>query len=215
MKVAYLHGLESTMPNQDKLSVLESRAKYVYAPTIDYRNPDTFDILLSEIKDKKIDFIVGSSVGGWFAYNISTILGVPTLLFNPAVHNRSINPKVRSGNKNSYHTIVLGTNDKVINPEVSKEWILNNIRKGFKIYNEDIGHRIPTDIFKKYYMMCIDNKLKVSENMSKVRLKTFEAFVAEISGEIFEPKRGVPIVFNKDKHPELAKEIYELKEIAY
>jgi hypothetical protein len=44
----------------------------------------------------------------------------------------------------------------------------------------------------------------------------FEDFINEkTSGEIFKPKRNKPVVFDKDKYPEIAQEIYDLIQVAY
>ncbi len=88
-------------------------------------------------------------MGGFFAYQLSTLLGVPTLLFNPAVHGRSINPPVKTGNLKVHHTLVLGEKDDIIDPFITSRWFKDNKEDTFINY-ERIGHRIPGDIFNKW-----------------------------------------------------------------
>lgn len=150
MKIAYLHGLESSInPEDPKIIWLNDNFKDVYTPTIDYKNPGSFKTILRTIKNMDPDCIVGSSMGGYFAYLIGSKLGIKTVLFNPAVVGRSFDPVVddidtkgRNG-----HNLFLGKNDKVING--------NDIRKffgdsGMANVNTDYyngGHRVPADVF--------------------------------------------------------------------
>ena len=83
MRVAFFHGLESPAIS-DKTVALEKLFDYVYDPAMDYKDSGLFNKVLAEVKKQKIDLLIGSSMGGWFAYCISTLTGIPTLLFNPA-----------------------------------------------------------------------------------------------------------------------------------
>jgi hypothetical protein len=96
-----------------------------------------------------IDLLIGSSMGGYFAYCLSTHLGVKTLLFNPAVHSRSIEPVVIMGSKESTHLVVLGNGDDIIRPELTEEFF-NKVGGTNIIIREDIGHIIPIEVFKNY-----------------------------------------------------------------
>jgi hypothetical protein len=87
-------------------------------------------------------------MGGYFAYCLSTQLGIRTLLFNPAVHSRPIEPVVEIGDKPSNHLVILGRYDNVIKPEHSIDFFKS-------VYNSsiimcDMGHVIPINIFKNY-----------------------------------------------------------------
>ena len=101
------------------------------------------------------DLIIGSSMGGYVADIIGSYLGVDVLLFNPALHSRSID--IEFDNDNPYgsedykRTIILGTEDDVINPEVTK-----NIRPKWDNEAtfdeiEGMGHRTPLDVFVNMY----------------------------------------------------------------
>jgi hypothetical protein len=122
----------------------------VYAPPMDYRDHGLFDRVLKEVKENDIDLLIGSSMGGWFAYCISTITGIPALLFNPAVQGRSFDPYVKSGNKRSKHTVVLGKMDEVIDPNKSLSWFTSNGVGSQSFTWENMEHRIPINIFTKW-----------------------------------------------------------------
>jgi len=147
-RVAFFHGLES-LPRTEKNEMLEKEFDFVFAPPMDYYNPLLFDNVLKSLEDNPVDYLIGSSMGGYFAYQLSTILGTPTLLFNPAVHGRSINPPVKTGNFKPHHTLVLGEKDDVIDAFVTSRWFNDNNENTFINY-EKIEHRIPADIFSKW-----------------------------------------------------------------
>lgn len=167
--IAFFHGLESK-PGSNKAIWLEDKYD-AYCPAMDYRQPGLFDKVLQEVKDKKVTLLVGSSMGGWFAYCISTLTGIPTLLFNPAVHSRSINPSVRLGNKKANHTIVLGKKDDIIDPIQTIKWVNENGVGGFEFFYENYGHRTPMNEFRKWV-----SKYSINENYV---FMTFEQFLNE------------------------------------
>jgi uncharacterized protein len=147
MKVAFFHGLDSPALSE-KSFVLRETFDEVYDPAMDYKNPLMFDKVLKHLQDNPVDLLIGSSMGGYFAYCLSTILGTRTLLFNPAVHSRPLDPVVSLGGKDSNHLIVLGNSDTVITPKET-ELFFNDV-SGVNIIREDIGHTIPIEVFKKY-----------------------------------------------------------------
>ena len=147
MKVAFFHGLDSPALSE-KSFVLRETFDEVYDPSMDYKNPLMFDKVLKHLQDNPVDLLIGSSMGGYFAYCLSTNLGTRTLLFNPAVHSRPLEPVVSLGGKDSNHLIILGNSDTVITPKET-ELFFNNV-SGVNIIREDIGHTIPIEVFKKY-----------------------------------------------------------------
>jgi hypothetical protein len=164
MRVAFFHGLESK-PNSEKNTILNKTFDYVYAPAMDYRNGSLFDTVLQGVKDNNIELLIGSSMGGYFAYCISTLTGIPAILFNPAVVDRSFNPVARTGNQRAHHTVIYGESDDVISPEKSQEWFKKNGVGTFKYYWENIGHKIPPHVFRKYITIKeSDGSLKLYED---------------------------------------------------
>ena len=149
-KIVYLHGLESG-PGGPKVSFLAEKGT-VYAPAMDYKTLDLHEFILTLGMP---DLIVGSSMGGYIADIIGSILGVDVLLFNPALHNRSIDFDFDNdtpyGGQNYKRTIILGTEDDVINPKITKKLRphLDNSAKFEEI--EGMGHRTPLDVFINMY----------------------------------------------------------------
>lgn len=148
MKIAFFHGLESN-EKSEKSQYLKSNFN-AWCPAMDYRNPKLFDEVLAHIQSDKPDLLIGSSMGGWFAYCLSTLTGIPTLLLNPALQGRSMEPKVRLGNMKANHSIVLGSEDIVLDPTKTKTWLKGNCKGKYEIHMERMGHRTPNAIMVKY-----------------------------------------------------------------
>jgi hypothetical protein len=165
MKALFLHGLESKAKSQKS----EFLAKFdAECPAMDYKQSGLFNEILAKIQNDRPDVLIGSSMGGWFAYCLSTITGIPTILFNPAVHSRSMEPAVQIGSMKANHTVILGKKDELIKPEETLEWIKNN-PGNFNVHFEGNGHQTPINIFKKYVL----NSGYLNEMQ---RIKMFEEF---------------------------------------
>lgn len=162
MRVAFFHGLESR-PISTKNIILTSEFDFVYSPKIDYKDTSLFDQILHEVKINQIDLLIGSSMGGWLAYCISTCTGIPTLLFNPAVHSRPWDPIVKLDRKKSEHTVVLGKRDCVIDPNTSIDWFTKNGIGQFHYNFEFFEHRIPIDVFTKWIINSKNNFLSINK----------------------------------------------------
>lgn len=154
MTVWYLHGLESSQGGP-KVEFLESVAKEVFAPSMEYSNPLLFqDLLELAIYSSKPDLIIGSSMGGYFADALGSHLGVEVLLFNPALHSRRFEPGgVTYGENNYKRHIVVGELDNIIDPKLTK--VLAEISETF-IVKEGMGHRTSLitfiDIYSKLFV---------------------------------------------------------------
>ena len=114
-KIVYLHGLESE-PGGTKVSFLATKGA-VYAPAMDYKTLDLDEFIYTLGMP---DLIIGSSMGGYVADIIGSRLGVDVLLFNPALHSREIDPRYEYYSNQYERTIILGTEDDVIDPERTK-----------------------------------------------------------------------------------------------
>jgi hypothetical protein len=182
MKIAYLHGLESSINEKDpKIIFMRANFKEVYAPSINYRDEKTFDKLFSDIKRLKPDLIIGSSMGGYVSYLIGSKLGIETILFNPAVEDRSFDPVVdESGMKKSKHNVYLGKSDNVVSGKAVRNYFKKHAIGSFTYTEYEGGHRVPEDEFirsieqvTKIYKENIDNP-KVMK-----RIKLYEEFLNE------------------------------------
>ncbi len=176
MKVAYLHGLESIIKDNDpKIVWLRAKFTEVYTPDIDYRNDNTYNTIFNHIKKLNPDIIVGSSMGGYFAYQIGAQLKIKTVLFNPAVVGRSFEPKINDSNmKGTQNNVYLGKNDTVIpGKEVRKYFATEVGTFTYKQYNGE--HRVPAGIF-------IDAIADAANIKEAKRLMSFDEFLDENLG---------------------------------
>jgi uncharacterized protein len=216
MKIAYLHGLESPSKSE-KSDWLHKNFPGSITPEMDYaRDVNLFNKTLKLLSKKnKIDLIVGSSMGGYFAHHLSTITGIPALLFNPAFQGRATEPKIKKGSIKSDQTVVIGTNDKVVIPEDSLKYINDKAIGSFEVYHEKNGHRVPMKLFTKYINKVSNQNQSPGISESGIFLKYSEFILEASSGEVLNPTRGKIIKFDHKKYPELAKEFYDLIQIAY
>ena len=145
-KIVYLHGLESE-PGGTKVSFLAEKGA-VYAPAMDYKTLDLDEFIYTLGMP---DLIIGSSMGGYVADIIGSRLGVDVLLFNPALHSREIDPKYQYYGNTYKRTIVLGTEDDIIDPKLTKK--LWSVHGNVAIHDEveGMGHRTPLDVFINMY----------------------------------------------------------------
>ncbi|MCB9425894.1 MAG: hypothetical protein H6584_06200 [Flavobacteriales bacterium] len=159
-KIAYLHGLESTNKGA-KTDWLKFIAN-IYAPKIDYTQSEIYQTLKAKIIAFKPDLIIGSSMGGYFAFEIAKELNYPALLFNPALHSRSFEPDMSGhqiGQHNPRMQVVLGENDKVINPEKTLEILRNRDLMNIDFTFLDIEHRIPYRVFRDEVEEVLNKKI--------------------------------------------------------
>ena len=145
-KILYLHGLESE-PGGPKVSFLANEGM-VYAPEMNYESLNLHEFILTLGIP---DLIVGSSMGGYVADVIGSRLGVDVLLFNPALHSREIAVNHEYYSNQYKRTIVLGTEDDIIDPELTKKlWSVNGNHAEYDEV-EGMGHRTPLDVFINMY----------------------------------------------------------------
>lgn len=153
-KILYLHGLESKQGGE-KVGFLAGQA-CVYAPAMDYREEDLHGKVHNIIIKFKPDLLIGSSMGGYVAHEFAKALNLPAILLNPALHSRSFEPDLDTyilsydTSFQEHQIVVLGIEDKVIDPERTKEMIQGDTR--FIIEEvEGMGHRTELDIFINIY----------------------------------------------------------------
>lgn len=144
MKVIFLHGYGSTNKGE-KYDEMRKYFTEVISPKIDWQNKMIYEDISNIIKQEKPDLIIGSSMGGYLGYHLGNEFNIQTLLFNPAFHSRPVEPIIKESESHNKHTIILGSNDDVIDPR--KTLILLENQK-FNI--EPISHRIPLGIFRKW-----------------------------------------------------------------
>lgn len=154
MTILYLHGLESKLSDA-KRSILEKFGT-VIAPDMDYHNnQNVYNQLIKSYKSETINCIIGSSMGGFMGYNVALNLGVPALLFNPALAKRSavqLVPEISSPKENQHFSIVLGGKDEVVDPKLTLAYLSTNFHKTVELLlkvRPDLEHPIPLEIFQE------------------------------------------------------------------
>ena len=145
--VLYLHGLESNQGGA-KIDFLAAQGR-VHAPAMAYKTKTwSIDKLVELVIKCNPDLIIGSSMGGYFADVLGSHTRIDVLLFNPALHSRSVDYNFKYGNKDYQRTIILGMLDTVVIPERTKE-IASDTAKILEV--EGMGHRTPLGTFKAIY----------------------------------------------------------------
>ena len=153
-RVMYLHGLESSNVC-DKVDFLRERAE-VLAPSIDYNKSNVEHELMYMFEAFKPDLIIGSSMGGHVGLMLANYYNIDAIVFNPAIHSRPIEPKLerleaREPYINFQPVVVLGLEDDVINPLITKEILDDSLFYCDIEEVEALGHRIPFDVFVNIY----------------------------------------------------------------
>ena len=154
MRVLYLHGLGSPS-NGPKVEWLREEGHNVDSPDIDYEDDRSYEDIVKLTKHEKYDVIIGSSMGGWFAWNLGKELGVPVLLLNPALHSRNVEPTIGSWVGEdmlpSKIYLAIGLEDDVIDPKKTVEWLEENDKIDWNLNNTvggEYGHRTPMHQFQ-------------------------------------------------------------------
>lgn len=155
MNLLYLHGLESKL-STPKRAILEKYTN-VIAPDLDYKtNPNMIEFLYETYKSQDIDVIIGSSMGGFVGYHLANLLGVPSMLYNPALPYRNeieqIVPTHFSLNPPPTMQIVLGGQDTVIKAKDNLSFLSQNVsdKTDYTIFLKyDLAHQIPLDVFEE------------------------------------------------------------------
>jgi len=122
----------------------------VMAPHMNYfDNEHLYQETLKKLLEFEPELIVGSSMGGYFAYHLGTHFKTNLLLLNPALPNRSFDPPIlRDGKEKSRIWAMVGKNDTDV---PSKENIEILKRAGAKVQIGDHEHRTPIEVFKPFF----------------------------------------------------------------
>lgn len=147
MKILYFHGFESSLPSS-KANWMGEQGHTVVSHPMNYEYENSFEIALKFTKSFNPDMIVGSSMGGYFAFRIGTHISTKLVLLNPALakRTRDYNYPINGEFKPKIWAL-LGKNDEVVDPRYTTKKLkeLNAI-----ITIEDHGHRTPLDAFKDF-----------------------------------------------------------------
>ncbi len=158
--ILYLHGFQGFVTDEKK-EFLDSIGNSFY-PFLDYENEadSIINRLLKIIKEKNIDLIAGTSLGGMITYYLGLITEKPTMLLNPAVIavpqlSEFIPEEIRSKKATKDILVFSGKKDEVVPFELQKEFF-ENLEKDSTIdieFNEEenLVHLVELDYFKKFF----------------------------------------------------------------
>ena len=153
MKILFLHGLQSNNKSS-KVSHMIDEGHEVMAPNMNYfDNEHLYQETLDKLMEFEPELIVGSSMGGYFAYHLGTHYKTNLLLLNPALPNRTFDPPILpDGKEKSKIWALVGENDDVVDPLANEE-ILK--RAGAKVQIGNHEHRTPKEVFEEYFKEVI------------------------------------------------------------
>jgi len=119
LKTLYIHGLDS-FPVPEKIEILRKADLEVIAPQINYRTRDDSYYVLKDLAiQNEIEFVIGSSLGGYIAFWLAEDLGIPCLLFNPAMTYQRLFGKYLPPIPHLHcpeRYVVIGALDETVNP---------------------------------------------------------------------------------------------------
>lgn len=156
MKIAYLHGLDSN-PQNPKNDWLREQVT-VYDPHIDYRAVGIYQRVWQEISNFQPDGIIGSSMGGFFAYHMARSLNVPALLFNPALHYRSFTPDMQGWQfalEQPFMQLAFGQHDELLPWRATMQWLNEQNYTNFGFSIGEHGHQTPLLFFQQEVQVFI------------------------------------------------------------
>ena len=185
--IVFLHGLESSS-NGEKADFLKANFPNTFIPDLKYREVDPkilFDSIYNQLVGQNIKLIIGSSMGGYLGYCLCKKLGVSGLLFNPALSLNSLGIQFdNTGQLKPHLDIVIGQFDKVVNPQLTMDWLIENEDPTtYSVFYESIEHRIPIDVFTKHTLKLTSNNMTL--------LKTYEQFINEAETEQVETEFNI------------------------
>ena len=161
MKILFLHGLQSNNKSS-KVSHMTDEGHQVLAPNMNYfDNKQLYQETLEKLLEFEPELIVGSSMGGYFAYHLSTHFSTNLLLLNPALPKRSFDPPILpDGKEKSRIWAMVGKNDTDVPAKENIE-ILKKVRAKVTIENHE--HRTPIKVFGPYFKSVLEDIQTIKE----------------------------------------------------
>ena len=162
-----IHGLYGTAENVNyKILSKLYPVSEIYSPQIQFEDCSPSSIMGELNAVKNIDFVVGNSLGGFFAYALSAKRNRPCLLVNPCIpptkymkdpsfgypekfldelkqlQESAEAIKIHQPVCNTF--VILGKDDEVLDSRFTKSYL-----KNVELYEIEGGHRISGTAFKK------------------------------------------------------------------
>lgn len=161
MNILYIYGLDSKL-SPEKKAVLENFGN-VITPDVDYyTNTQAIQNIIEQVKNNPVDAVIGSSMGGFAGFYVSTQFNVPALLFNPALEKRSVEQEVPKINFTclTQKRFLLGAIDNVIDPGDTLRFLSHcyNEHTDFNLHiMPGLTHNIPVNIFRSEVELFFKN----------------------------------------------------------
>ena len=145
MKILYIHGLESK-PSEAKNEIFTQRGHQIWSPDMKFLDfattSEPYAILKNIATENEVDFLVGSSYGGFMAFWLGQELALPQLLFNPAVCGRGFEvPTSAEIRADVPSWVFLGALDDVIPAELNLSFFADKPQARV-VVAQYLGHRI-------------------------------------------------------------------------
>jgi len=159
MKILYLHGYK-TKPNHQRIGYLQELGHEVVAPYIKYgKQPN----ILLELLEDDYDMVIGSSLGAYMGFYLSSYKSISCVAFNPPLTKELI-ININTPENWNYEgiepktiDIILGLKDKVVNPLETLELLTfdSTLQKvNIHVY-ADMTHIIQFNEFKEVMDMVL------------------------------------------------------------
>ncbi len=162
IKTTYIHGLDGH-PKPEKMEIMKQAGLDVSALHLNYReNKNVYAELKKLIKTNNTKLLIGSSFGGMLSYYLAEELGIPCLLFNPAVAYQSVKVEIPEI-KNKIcplRIVVLGEKDDTINPVENAKLFKQKERTSLSqkiITCSWLGHQIDLQTFDEMVFFALRN----------------------------------------------------------
>ena len=162
IKTVYIHGLDGH-PKPEKMEIMKQAGLDVSALHLNYReNKNVYSDLKELIKTNKAEFLIGSSFGGMLAYYLAEELGIPCLIFNPAITYQSVQveiPEIK-GHTCPMRIVVLGEKDDTVNPIENAKFFKQKERSNLiqkVITCSWLGHQIDLQTFDEMVFFALRN----------------------------------------------------------
>lgn len=173
-----LHGLNGSAYNTNYKLLSEMYSKdVIISPQIDYAVTSPTKIVERLKKYKNVSYIVGNSFGGFFAYILSNIYNIPSLLVNPCIPPYRYIPSLVDGyaytdelinlmEDYAFHPqpvyMILGMDDTVLSPVYTEQLL-----KVTEIWKINGGHSLSgNQQFYSVFSKAVE-KVKLHENICK------------------------------------------------
>jgi len=133
---------------------LEERGHTVFALHINYMSqPDCYAILREHAVENGVNYIIGSSFGGYLGFWLAEELGIPCLLFNPAMRLEKYKGLIplEIERKCPKRFVVIGAQDDTVLPEIGWDFFgrtENQAPYQRVIQCQWLGHRFDMDTFE-------------------------------------------------------------------